>query len=140
MTGQNDYKHKCQGPGQRRALFGDTVHPIDEIDGKLLESGVVVFFILEPLEQFMVSADNDLLTVIIMVVHWETVNNGEAFTFHHTIAGLSISSGDPCLLGHFVQRKIELLFVSVAWEQFIECGWFMISQITVQGGSCNLKI
>uniref|UniRef100_A0A915I6Y7 Uncharacterized protein n=1 Tax=Romanomermis culicivorax TaxID=13658 RepID=A0A915I6Y7_ROMCU len=60
------------------------------IDGEALELGITVFFVLEPFEQFMVGTHDDLLTVNIVVVHSESVDNGKAFRLHGTLWGFSI--------------------------------------------------
>uniref|UniRef100_A0A915I135 Uncharacterized protein n=1 Tax=Romanomermis culicivorax TaxID=13658 RepID=A0A915I135_ROMCU len=65
-----------------------------------LESGIVVFFVLEPFQWFMVGAHNYLLTINVVAVHAETVNKDEAFTFHCTIASFGVGK-DAAAVGDY---------------------------------------
>uniref|UniRef100_A0A915IMC3 Uncharacterized protein n=1 Tax=Romanomermis culicivorax TaxID=13658 RepID=A0A915IMC3_ROMCU len=79
-----------------------------KIDGEPLESGIAVFFFLEPLEQFVVSRNDNLLAIDVVGVHSETVNKSEAFVLHCIVSSSSVSKNvavvgdDPLIFAVFL--------------------------------------
>uniref|UniRef100_A0A915L980 Uncharacterized protein n=1 Tax=Romanomermis culicivorax TaxID=13658 RepID=A0A915L980_ROMCU len=103
------------------------------IDSQALEARIAVLFVLEPFEGLVISADDDVLAIYVVVVHPETVDNSEAFAFHCTVLSFGISEyaavvgDDPLIFAIFLVQNCtdcsptciglydELSFTIVHW-------------------------
>uniref|UniRef100_A0A915IDL0 Uncharacterized protein n=1 Tax=Romanomermis culicivorax TaxID=13658 RepID=A0A915IDL0_ROMCU len=61
-----------------------------KIDSELLESRIAVFFFFEPFERLVIGAKDNLLTIYVVAINLETVDNGEAFALHCTVSRLCV--------------------------------------------------